>query len=68
MNNAEARVVVDVGDNEVPGVLVLSSNGSTDVVEVGDGNFDHEASAHVFTLQNGGVGANEVQVLSFAAD
>ena len=68
LNNAEAQVVVDVGDNEVPGVLVLQSDGSTNVVEVGDGNFDHDASAHVYTQQDGDVGKNEIQVLSFAAD
>ena len=33
---AEEQITVDVYDNEVPGVLVLQSSGSTDVIETGD--------------------------------
>ena len=41
--NVLNSVVVDVADNEVPGVLVLESDASTDVVEDTDGNFDDVA-------------------------
>ncbi|MHC4497645.1 MAG: hypothetical protein ACYS21_00865, partial [Planctomycetota bacterium] len=41
---SRASVVVDVADDEVPGVLVLQSDGSTNVIEIGDGNFDGAGS------------------------
>jgi Ca2+-binding RTX toxin-like protein len=33
-------VVVDVGDNDAPGVMVIQTEGSTDLIEFGDGQFD----------------------------
>jgi Ca2+-binding RTX toxin-like protein len=66
-----STVVVDLWDDEVPGVLVIESGGTTDVIETGHGNFDGEASASVSTRVqgvDGDNGANEVQVLTIAAD
>jgi hypothetical protein len=69
--NVVSSVVVDLWDDEAPGVLVIESNGTTDVIETGHGNFDGKASASVTTKVQGVAGdnaANEVQVLTIAAD
>jgi Ca2+-binding RTX toxin-like protein len=64
-----STIIVDIHDDEAPGVLVLEQDGSTNVMETGNGNFDGRASATIVTKTQGLEDtANEVRVLTIAAD
>jgi hypothetical protein len=47
-NGVDSSLVVDIWDDEVAGVLVLESNGSTNVIERGDGDFDGATNTPAF--------------------